>query len=245
MSTVALIPARGGSKGILKKNIANLGGYPLIAYSIQAAKLARNIHRVIVSTDSPEIAAIAKKFGAEVPFMRPSEFAQDKSTDAAVFTHALDWFLVHEGVIPELCVHLRPTTPLRNPLEIEKAIDLFRGHPTATSLRSAHELAEPPHKMFQLGKGGYFEGFFPNDPRPEYYNLPRQELPKAYQPNGYVDIIRTDFFVRERMLHGPKILGFITPFAIEVDMQEDLERLTFQLSRESAIIHESLKDHFQ
>ncbi len=241
---VAIIPARGGSKGVPKKNIADLGGYPLIAYSIVAAQMVKSVNRVIVSTDSSEIANIAQKFGAEVPFLRPPELAQDRSTDWDIFTHAINWFQDNEGVPPDLWVHLRPTTPLRDPFEVEKAVNLFVKHSSATSLRSAHELAEPPHKMFRIREEGYLEGFFPNDPRPEYYNLPRQMFPKAYQPNGYVDIIRTDFFVRERMLHGPRILGFITPFTIEVDIREDLERLAFQISRDNGNVYQFLKKHY-
>jgi CMP-N,N'-diacetyllegionaminic acid synthase len=241
----AVIPARGGSKGVPGKNIALLGGHPLIAYSIIAAKLCPRIGRVIVSTDSQEIAAIARQYGAEVPFMRPAEFAQDRSTDAEVFLHASQWFQQNEGVFPDLMVQLRPTTPLRVPAEVDKAIALLTECPQASGLRSAHMLAEPPHKMFQLTADGYFEGFFPDDPRSEYYNLPRQMLSKAYQPNGYVDIIRTENFLKTRSLYGGKILGVVTPFTIEVDTREDLERLVFVMNKEGHVIQQYLKAHFE
>lgn len=245
MKIYAIIPARGGSKGVPKKNIALLGGHPLIAYSIIGAKLSSRIERVIVSTDSEEIAAIARKYGAEVPFLRPAELAQDKSTDADVFHHAVEWLKQNEGGVPDLMVQLRPTTPLREPVQIDCAIEELQKHPDATGLRSAHELAEPPHKMLQLNPEGFFEGFFPNDPRPEYYNLPRQMFPKAYHPNGYVDIIKADLFRKTHSLYGPKILGFITPFVIEVDTREDFERLEFQIQRTESVVGRYLNKNFQ
>jgi len=244
MNIVAIIPARGGSKGVPKKNIALLGGYPLITYSIAASKLSSSIQRTIVSTDSKEIAEIALKFGAQVPFLRPSEFAQDHSTDAEVFFHAIQWFKDNGEAIPDLMVQLRPTTPLRNPVDIESAIVFLQQHPQASCLRSAHELVEPPHKMFQMNKEGYFEGFFPSDPRPEYYNLPRQMLPKAYKPNGYVDIIKTEGFLRTNSLYGSKILGFVTPHVFEVDTPDDLERFSYVLKKEGHSIHRYLKEHY-
>jgi len=244
MKIYAIIPARGGSKGVPKKNIALLRGYPLIAYSIVAAKLCPGIERVIVSTDCAEIAAVAREYGAEVPFMRPAEFATDTATDKEVFLHAAQWFQQNEGNGPDFMVQIRATTPLRLPSEISRAVVELKNHPQATGLRSGHELAEPPHKMFQLNAEGYFEGFFPNDPRPEYFNLPRQMLPKAYHPNGYVDIIRTEQFFKTGSLYGDRILGFVTPFVIEVDNKEDFERLEFQMQKEEPFIYQQLKKSF-
>ncbi len=245
MNTVAIIPARGGSKGVPKKNIALLGGYPLIAYSIIAAKLSSAINRTIISTDSQEIADIALAFGAEVPFLRPIEFAQDMSTDAELFLHAITWFKNNEKSIPETIVQLRPTTPLRDPENIDRAIEYLKNHPAASGLRSAHVLADPPHKMFQLNDQGYWEGFFPNDLRPDYYNLPRQIFPKAYKPNGYVDIIKTQQFLRTGSLYGPKILGFVTTFTGEIDTPEDFEILAYKLQKQGHHLHQYLNEHFQ
>ncbi|MFA5117976.1 MAG: acylneuraminate cytidylyltransferase family protein [Candidatus Omnitrophota bacterium] len=240
---VAIIPARGGSKGVPGKNIKHLGGYPLIAYSILAAKLARGIERVIVSTDSPEIAAIAKRYGAEVPFMRPAEISGDTATDLELFSHVIEW-LYKNSALPSLLVHLRPTTPFRQAQEITRALELIESHPQVTSLRSVHEMSEPPHKMFQLGENGCLQGFFPDDGRPEYYNLPRQLLPKAYYPNGYVDIIKPDYLRTTRKLHGPDILGFVTSVVKEVDRQDDFEYLEYQLTRNKIPLHEYLKNNF-
>lgn len=228
-AVVALIPARGGSKGVPRKNIHPLAGHPLIAWSIAAAQLSRSIGRVVVSTDDAEIAAVATRYGAEVPFLRPAELASDTATDLDVMLHALDWFGQHGGE-PDLLVHLRPTTPLRDPAHIDEAVRMVQERPEATALRSAHALAEPPHKMFQI-RDGYLAGFFPDDPRPEYYNLPRQMLPAAYQPNGYVDVLRTAFIRASGRLHGDHMLAYVTSTAVEVDRPEDLDLLEHHLTR--------------
>jgi CMP-N-acetylneuraminic acid synthetase len=241
---IAVIPARSGSKGVPKKNIKLLGGYPLIAYSIIAARLCLKIERTIVSTDSREIAEIALFYGAEVPFLRPKKLAQDNSTDLEFFGHLVGWFKENENDVADLLVHLRPTTPLRIPQEINKAIGLIENKIDATSLRSAHELPEPPQKMFQIDKNGFFRGFFPNDSRPEYFNLPRQLFPKAYHPNGYVDIIKTDNILSGASLHGFNILAFITPPAVEIDNKEDFDYLEYQLKKYTNPIYEYLSRHF-
>src|SRR4029079_13968109 len=110
---LALIPARGGSKGIPRKNIRTFAGYPLIAWSIAAAKQASCVTRIIVSTDDEEISSVARQFGAETPFLRPSELAQDQTTDLPVFEQALDWLRDNESYKPDITVQLRPTSPIR------------------------------------------------------------------------------------------------------------------------------------
>jgi len=241
--TYAVIPARGGSKGVPRKNIKILKGFPLIAYSIAAAKLSKKTDRVIVSTESPEIAEIAKKFGAEVPFLRPEEYAHDRSPDIDFVRHAIDWFAKNESDKPELFVHLRPTTPLRDPVLIDKAIGEILRNNEATALRSVHELAEPPQKMLGI-EHGYLTGLFPHETRPEYYNLPRQVFPKAYHPNGYVDIIRTGYVTKTNTLHGPRMIGFVTPFTIEIDNPEDFSHLEYSIDKDSHPLYEYLTQNY-
>ena len=243
MKVVAVVPARGGSKGVPKKNVRLLAGYPLIAYAVLAGKLAGNIDRVIVSTDSRDIADTAAEYGAEVPFLRPAELAGDKSTDIEFFLHALNWFQEHEGGVPDYLVHLRPTTPLRDPALVGAAISQICSCQEATSLRSAHEMAESPHKVFQM-EDRFLTGFFPDDPRPEYYNLPRQSFPKAYYPNGYVDVIKTSHLIATGTLHGPRMLGFVTPTTAEVDLPEDFDYLEFQLAQKPNPLHRHLRANF-
>ncbi|MDO8743413.1 MAG: acylneuraminate cytidylyltransferase family protein [Candidatus Azambacteria bacterium] len=240
---IAIIPARGGSKSIPKKNIVDLGGFPLIAYSIAVAKLSNIISRVIVSTDSEEIAQVARKYGAEVPFMRPAEFAADTSGDFEVFKHAIEWLKENENYEPEYLVHLRPTTPLRESELIDKGIEDIIRHPEATSLRSGHELRESPHKCFAL-ENGFFVGLFPEDKRPDYANLPRQAFPAAYQPDGYVDVVKRKTIMEDGIFHGSKILGFISPDTGELDRPEDLEFIKFNLNKGHYKIYDYLKNNF-
>jgi len=241
---IALIPARGGSKSIPKKNIINLRGYPLIAYSIAAAKLSKYISRIIVSTDSKEIAEIARHYGAEVPFMRPAELATDTATDYVVFKQAMEWFENNEKYLPEYWVHLRPTTPLRNPELVDKGIEKIIRHPEATSLRSGYELREPPQKQFRI-ENGFFVGLFSNDSDSEYANLPRQSFSSVYQPNGYVDVIKKKVVIEDKVFHGSKILAFIVPDVGELDRPEDFEFIKFKLNKENYKIYQYLKDNFR
>src|SRR4051794_19542770 len=123
---IALIPARGGSKGIPRKNVVEIAGKPLIAWSILQALESTRITRVVVSTEDGEIAAVAEEWGAEVPFVRPAEHAGDLSPDIDVVRHALEFFAEHESSVPELVVHLRPTGPVRRVADIDAAVDLLR-----------------------------------------------------------------------------------------------------------------------
>jgi len=243
-SVVAIIPARGGSQGIPKKNIKPLAGYPLIAYSVVACKLSGMIQRTIVSTDSEEIALISQQFGAEVPFLRPPEISKDTSTDIEFVQHALDWFCTSEGHEPKYLAHIRPTTPLRDPTVVDEAIRKIMKYPESTGLRSVHETRESPYKLFGMD-GDYLAGLFPEDPRKEYYNMPRQAFPPAYQPNGYVDVINVHTVRQLNSLHGHKILAFITPDVGELDRLEDFSFLEFMLSNASNILLEYLRRNFK
>jgi len=240
---VGIIPARGGSKGVPKKNIRMVGGYPMIAYSIIAGQLAENIDRCIISTDSQEIADIAKSFGADVPFLRPAEYASDTSKDIEFFQHAIDWFRKNEDYVPEYWVQLRPTTPLREPGILKKAIDKIMNTPEATSLISIHEFHENPGKMFGM-QDGYLHGLCPLDPRPEYFTLPRQEFSPAYFGNGYVDIVKSSTITNFKSCYGPRMLGFKTHDMGEIDVEEDFQKVEFYLQNSDNLIFQYLKAHF-
>ena len=223
MRTLAIIPARSGSKGIPNKNIIPLGGYPLISYSIAVAKLSKFINRVIITTDDQKIANIAKKFQAEVPFLRPKELAKDSSPDIDFFIHALNFLEKNEGYVPDMVVHLRPVTPLRDYKIVDKAIVKIMKDKKATSLRSAHVFENPAYKLVKM-KGNYWEFFGKEDfnNNEEYYDLPRQVLPVTYIPNGYVDIILPKTLKKTGLLHGRKIRVFITKKTADIDSHEDL-----------------------
>ena len=218
---VAIIPARSGSKAIIDKNIRLLGGYPLIAYSIVVAKLSREIDRIIVSTDSDHYASIAKKYGAEVPLLRPKEISGDNNTDYEFFRHILGWMEENEEKIPDLFVHLRPTTPLRNVKEIDDAIKYMKDNKDASSLRSAYKTHLTPYKMFKK-KGEYMEPFLSHNEK-EFYNLPRQHFEDAYIPNGVIDIVRPNIIQSTGLLHGDSMKLWETSKHPDIDVMEDLD----------------------
>lgn len=244
MSFYAIIPARGGSKGVPKKNIKLLGNFPLIAYSIAAAKMCTQIQKVIVSTDSEEIAEIALKFGAEVPFLRPADISQDNSSDLEFMQHIIHWFLENDVKLPDFWVHLRPTTPLREASILNNAIKLFLENKDFTSLRSAHECPESPYKWFlkdNLNK--YFEPLAGKDIN-NYSIAPRQQVPKVYVPDGYIDILITDKILQKNSLHGDKILAFESPVCTEIDTINDFEYLEYQILKYKYNVHDYLVNKY-
>jgi len=220
---IALIPARGGSKSIPKKNIIDIGGHPLIAYSIAVAKLSKFIDRIIVSTDSREIAEIAKHYGAEVPFLRPKKFATDNARDIGLIKHAIRWLKRNENFHPAYLVFLRPTTPLRNIRVVDGAISEIIKDKKATALRSGHLFESSAYKLFKK-KGDYAEFFGGKDFKPdvEYQDFPRQKLPATYKANGYVDIILPKTVERTCKLHGKRIRAFVTDEVADIDNLKDV-----------------------
>jgi N-acylneuraminate cytidylyltransferase len=239
----AVVPARGGSKGVPKKNIKPLAGFPLIAYSIAAGHMSRLIERVIVSTDSLEIAEVARKYGAETPFLRPAELAQDNSRDRDFVIHLLHWLKENEGRVPDYLVHLRPTTPFRDPAIVDDAILTLLADAAATSLRSAHEAPETPFKWFTKNAQGYFQTFAAADAPPGLANWPRQMLPKVFIPDGYVDVLKTAYVLAAEEIHGDRIVGYITPACSEVDTPEDFAYLEFEAGRTACKVLDYLRAH--
>ncbi|MDA9550049.1 acylneuraminate cytidylyltransferase family protein [Oceanospirillaceae bacterium] len=219
---LALIPARGGSKGVPGKNILNIDGQPMISYSIEQAINSKYINRTIVSTDDNEIADVARRYNAEVPFLRPSELAQDLSPDIDVFEHALNWLQENENYQPDFIVHLRPTGPVRSVKIIDKAIEKILQDETATALRSVSTPVQTPYKMWSL-VGGYLfplirlEGF--NDA----HSMPRQMLPLPYWQNGYIDIVKPLTILKDKSMTGNKVIPFIIEEPIyEIDYPESI-----------------------
>lgn len=232
---VAVIPARSGSKSVVDKNIKLLGGHPLIAYSIAAAKLANGIDRVIVSTNSIEYASIARKYGAEVPFLRPPGISGDNSTDYECIKHALDWMKNEEDFVPSYLVHLRPTTPLRETKYIDVAIDLIKKTKYASALRSVHEMSESAYKAFEI-EGDYLKSIVSNSFALDASNDPRQSFNKTYQANGYVDVIKTEYVIENNKLHGDRVIAFVTPRVVEVDTPDDFDYLEYQMAKNPVIV---------
>ncbi len=234
-TVVALIPARAGSKGVENKNVRLLGGYPLLAWSIAACLKSVTIDRTIISTDSPDYATLAKKFGAEAPFLRPSEIAGDNSSDGEFILHALDW-LAARSEEPDFLVHIRPTTPIRDPRLIDDAVHAFMKAPHATALRSVQMMPESAYKTFEITPSGQLKPVCSSSSALDNANNARQQFPSTYQANGYVDVLSTAFIRETGLIHGDKVMPFVTPSVVEIDTEEDFSHLEYHLTQSSAII---------
>jgi N-acylneuraminate cytidylyltransferase len=223
--TLALIPARGGSKSIPRKNIRPFAGHPLIAYSIAAGLAAELVSRVVVSTDDEEIAAIARRYGAEAPFLRPAELAQDHTADLPVFQHALEWLGEHEGYQPEIVVQLRPTSPFRRVAHIEQAVYRLLERPEADSVRTMCAPFQNPFKMWRIGPDGFARPLLGAE-YPEPYNMPRQLLPEVFWQTGYVDAAWADTILQKGSMTGERILPLIIDPSewIDIDSPDDWRR---------------------
>jgi len=229
-SIVALIPARSGSKGVPHKNIKLLGDHPLIEWSIAACKATVSINRIIVSTDSEDYAQLSRKMGAEVPYLRPAEISGDRSTDYDFIKHALDW-LSKNGGEPEYIVHIRPTTPFRNPALIDQAVAAFISQPQATALRSVHPMAESAYKTFEIASSGQLKRLASDSTELDAANNARQQFPETYIANGYVDVLSSVLIRKMQLIHGNHVLPFITPAVNEVDTEDDFATLEMELQR--------------
>ncbi len=227
---LALIPARGGSKSVPRKNVLSIAGKPLIAHTIEHALKCSSITRTIVSTDDEEIARVSLDFGAEVPFRRPAEFATDEATDLDVFRHALLWFR-ERGYEPELVVHLRATTPLRRIALLDRAIGSMLAHPEADALRSVCLAEQTPFKMWKIDDG-YLRPAMTLPGVAEAHSMPRQALPEIYWQNGYVDIVRPRTVLELGSMCGSTIMPFIVePEGPDLDYPDQipvLERAVFR-----------------
>lgn len=221
MRILGLIPARGGSKSVPRKNIRLLAGKPLIVHTIEESKKSKLLNRIIVSTDDTEIAQISKKYGAEVPFIRPKKLALDDTPDLPVFQHALNWLKEHENYIPEIIVHLRPTSPLRKVGHIDAGIKLLMKNTKADSVRSVCETKETPYKMWRI-KGKYLVPLLCSNGR-ELFNQPRQKLPLVYWQNASVDVIWYDTIMKKNSMTGKYILPLIMDDKYSIDLDQGLD----------------------
>lgn len=234
---LALIPARGGSKGIPGKNIRDFAGYPLIAWSIAAALKAKSVSRVIVSTDDAEIAEIARKYGAETPFIRPQEIAQDRTTDFPVFVHALKWLEDTEAYRPKIVVQLRPTSPIRPVDCVDNAVRMLVEYPDADAVRGVVPASQNPYKMWRFH--GYQKPMKPLlevEGISEPYNAPRQILPPVYWQTGHIDAIRTSTITRKLSLTG----DVVYPLVIDPRYTVDIDTLA-DWSKYEALVYSGLE----
>ncbi len=224
MNIIAIIPARGGSKGIKRKNLVPIKDKPLVAYSIQHALESKLINRVIVSSDDDEIIQVSRDYGAEVPFVRPAELAEDHILDLPVFEHALQFLKDTEGYEADVVVHLRPTTPYRKSEWIDEAIELFLKHPESDAVRSVSKPEKHPYRMFTLDKEGFLDPIMKHE-HPEPFLLRRQDHPDVYHYNCVIDITRPSTIFEKKSMTGNRLFPYIMnpPDVVDIDTLEDLQ----------------------
>ena len=214
MKVIAIIPARGGSKGIPRKNLVNFSGKPLIQWSIDAALKSTYITDVVVSSDDDEILNVAQENKGVLAIKRPIELAQDSSKTAPVLTHVLESL---NGIKYDYLILLQPTSPLRTAEDIDLAFEKLLNS-EATSLISVCELEHHPYKSFKLDENGYLQGIINND----YPFYPRQSLPKTYRANGAIYIIKVNDFIKDETLFTNKA----THFEMSIDASLDIDAIT-------------------
>jgi CMP-N-acetylneuraminic acid synthetase len=232
MRVVALIPARGGSKGVPGKNLRLLGGRPLVAHTVEHALGARSLHRVVLSTDDARIAEAGREAGAEVPFLRPAELARDETAMIEVVLHALDWLAERGDPVDALCL-LQPTTPFRRPDDVDRCVELLAGSgaDTVLSLRRIPD-EHNPHWAWEMDGSGRVR-LATGEAEPISR---RQELPVAYHRDGAVYVTRAAVIRRRRSLYGDVVVGYESPDPrwVNIDTEEDWRRAEALLGQGAA-----------
>lgn len=224
---LALIPARGGSKGVPKKNIRLLLHKPLIAYTIETALEVDFLDKIIVSTEDLEIAKISREYGAEVPFLRPYELATDEAKSIDVILHAMDWMEKEHGTF-NLILLLQPTSPFRNSEDIKTALDIFF-EKNARAVVSVCEAEHSPLWMNTLNDDLNMKDFI----RKDILNKNRQELGKYYRINGAIYIAEWDYLRQNKTFFGDKTYAYIMPKerSIDIDTEMDFKFAEFLINR--------------
>ncbi|MGB4848600.1 MAG: acylneuraminate cytidylyltransferase family protein [Saprospiraceae bacterium] len=223
MKVLAIIPARSGSKSLKDKNILSFLGKPLLVHSIDHALKSSLINRVILSTDSEYYAEIGRVAGAEVPFLRPEKISGDLSLDIEVFTHALHYLATQESYHPDLVVHLRPTSPIRNVEDIDAMIRILADVKEADSIRAITKSKDTPYKMWLKGEQHEIVPVINQKEFPEAYNMPRQVLPQAYIQTASIDVMRSGTILEKKSMTGDIILGYEIADFIDIDNDLDFE----------------------
>ena len=214
---LAIIPARGGSKGIRRKNLQKLSGKPLIAHTIIAAKKTKSINKIIVSTDDKEIGKISKNNGAEVPFLRPKQISKDTSSIIEVIKHALKFLQENQSYVPDIIILLQPTSPLRTSQLITKTINTLKKS-KATSVITVSKITKHPYASYWL-KNDFLKPFEKNSTK---YSR-RQEFPDLFFPTGAVYTFWYDTLKKFNSFYGPKIKPIVVHDEdIDIDNLRDL-----------------------
>lgn len=227
-SVLGVIPARGGSKGVPRKNIIDLGGKPLIWYTIQVAKLSGLVDRILVSSEDEEILKIAKNAGAETPFVRPAELAEDHVGDQPVLQHALKTLKQEENYHPDFVLYLKPTIPFRAVEDIQNVLEQLKS-PDVDSVRTVTPTTgvNHPYWMFTKGENQLAKPLIDGKSIAKYPR--RQLLPDVYRLNGVVEGLKPQIILNHKSMYGDKMVLVDVPEsrAIDIDTMADLEYARF------------------
>ena len=222
---LAIIPCRSGSKKIINKNLIKINNKPLLYYSILFAKQCKFFDKIIVSTDSIYYKKLAKKFGAEVPFLRPKKISGDKSTDVEFVNHCVDYLKKKNDYNPDFIVHLRPTSPLRKIKDVKKSLKVLIKNKKIDSVKTIYLTKDPVFKMWFLNNLNVISPVTIKKTKfSEPFNSPRQFLPKSYIQTALFDIYRVGSITKKN-LSGKKIYGLLTDKFIDIDTIQDFRDL--------------------
>ena len=219
MTAIAFIFARGGSKGLPGKNIRLFGGKPLIAWSIQHAQAVKRISRVIVSTDSQEIAAVAQQYGAEAPFIRPAELAQDNSPEWLAWRHALDYLRETTDMLPEVMVSVPATAPLRLPLDVENCLDEYEGGGADIVITVTDARRSPYFNMVTINADNTVHLVSP----PQLPLISRQQAPVVYDMTTVCYAASTEFVMTHNSIFEGRVKAVHVPPARGLDIDTLLD----------------------
>lgn len=217
---IAIIPARGGSKGLPGKNVKPMSGKPLLGYTLEQAKLSKYIDKLVVSTDDRKIANVANKFGVKTPFLRPKKFAKDNSPSSDAVLHAIDWY-EKKGEEFDVLILLEPTSPLRKKTDIDNALKLFiDNYKKADSLLGLGEIASDTHHPFgaKTVERGYIKSFLPGI---SFYQ--RQQLPKSYGIFGGIYIAKTAVYKKSKDFLTGKTIPFFVERWQEFEIDDEVD----------------------
>ena len=222
MRVAGLIPARGGSKGVPKKNIVDLGGRSLLSYTAESALASKRLSRIIVSTDDEAIAAEARRCGLETPFMRPEELARDDTPSLPVFQHAVRWLEESGDTFDAICT-LQPTHPFRSAQDIDRCIELLESSDADAAMTIARVPDDyNPHWTYLMDSGGSLRlTMGESAPIPR-----RQDLPPVYHREGSVYVTRRDVLMEGNSIYGDRVVGLLVEEEdrINIDTPRDLEQ---------------------
>ncbi len=226
--TIGLICVRGGSKGVARKNLRLLGGKPLVAWAIDVARGCPSLDRVVVSTEDPEIAAVARQFGAEVPFVRPDELAQDGSPELLVWKHALRTLAAQDDRMPDVLVNLPATSPFRAVDDVEACIGALHEHSADLCITVRHAERSPYFNMVKITDG--WAGLIMKPSTPIFR---RQDAPEVFDITTVAYAARADYVLRTDKLLGERVCATIVPEgrSLDIDTELDLAFAEFLLKR--------------